>query len=610
MMKKKEGLAMGDARVSEVISFTEDIKPYRFIQIYAGVGSGKNYFIEQLMKGHTDRLKDGTTVELEKQTVLLITSRRAKVDETLSDEDLPADGKVGRWDEFHVVYTDEGEPTKPLGKLRVLKDEWGKRRVYQRSVVCTNAFIEKYMQYRYDPRDITTHLWELFDIIVVDEVHSMVLDATFQSAPFYVQELVNKFLELHKFAEKNPSKYRAPLCKHMILMTGSPDPIENFTVPKNSIVLNKFEECRNVVPQNIHFITAKDAKEQIVEQVRRGERVVYFSNHVVFPSRFCADTDIPLDQVAVSFSDPDRRDKMSKDDPVAYDNMVRVEDSLMKESELPEDIKIFITTSRNKEGININNEDVGHLYVESHIRSDVIQMAGRIRSGVEHMYVITDTKVQGGFGWEHEADFCKTKIAGSAKKADDVCGAANEYLESLCSKYGIKDLYKKGASAQTTAYAKNNEQVAAFINYIHDKFPFIRYSYLHNVFQFYNLRVTGRNYSESYREAFKQAAKNPKHYQTILQKWFAASTVHSYVALDEKARLYFEEAGLTDESKLYSDDDLKKIMADLNEIYGTEITRLNSLLGRFSDYECVRGSNTKDRPSYEKFKFRIKKALR
>ena len=41
--------------------------------------------------------------------------------------------------------------------------------VYQQSVVCTNAFIEKYLQYVYDPKDITTHLWELFDMIVVDE---------------------------------------------------------------------------------------------------------------------------------------------------------------------------------------------------------------------------------------------------------------------------------------------------------------------------------------------------------------------------------------------------------------------------------------------------------
>lgn len=597
---------MGDARVSEVISFTEDIKPYRFIQIYAGVGSGKNYFIEQLMKGHTDHLKDGTTVELEKQTVLLITSRRAKVDETLSDEDLPADGKVGRWDEFHIVYADDGEPVKPLGKLRILKNEWGERKVYQRSVVCTNAFIEKYLQYRYDPRDITTHLWELFDIIVIDEVHSTVLDATYQSAPFYVHELVNKFLELHKFAEKDPDKYRAPLCKYMILMTGSPDPIENFNVPKNSLVLNKFEECRNVVPQNIHFITAEDAKKQVADQVRQGERVVYFSNHVRFPSSFCADTDIPLDQVAVSFSDPDRRAKMEREDPVAYNNMVRVEDSLMKESKLPDDIKLFITTSRNKEGININDDDVGHLYVESHIRSDVIQMAGRIRSGVKHMHMITDTRVQGISGWEHEADFCKTKFAGTARKADDVCGGANEYLESLCSKCGIEDLYNKGISAQTTAFTKNNEQVAAFINYIHEKFPYIRYSYLHNVFKFYSLRVTGQNYVKSYREEFGRAANDSRYYKAILQAWFPASTVHSFVTLDERAKQYFDEAGLSDEGKRHSFEEVTEIKQRLNEIYGTEITQLNSLLNRFCNYECKRASNNKSSPAYNEYRFRLR----
>ena len=601
---------MGDARISEVVSFTEDIQPNRFVQIYAGVGSGKNYFIEQLMKGHTDHLKDGSTLELEKQTVLLITSRRAKVDETLTDEDLPADGKVGKWDEFHIVYDDEGEPIKPLGKCRVLDSEWGRRRVYQRSVVCTNAFIEKYLQYRYDPRDITTHLWELFDLIVVDEVHSMVLDASYQSAPFYVHELINKFLELHKWADKDPSKYRRPLCKNIILMTGSPDPIENFNVPKKGILLDKFDECRNVVPRNIHFITSEDAKQQIASQIGRGERAVYFTNHVVLPDVFCADVDIPVDRVAVSFSDPERRTKLEQTDPEAFNRMERAENSLMKHSELPEDISLFLTTSRNKEGININNTDVQHLYIESHIRSDVIQMAGRIRSGVENMYIITDTSVHSMVEWEHEADFCLAQIAGTAKKKEDVCGAANEYLDVLCQRYGIEGLYRAGTMAETTAFAKGNEQIATYIKYIHDKFPYVRYSYLRNVFQFYGLRVTGKNYQEQFRETFKRAKKDSTVYKTVLQEWFPTSKVHAYVTLDEKARRYFDEAGLSDETKRYSEDDIKKVMADLNAIYETEITQINSLLRRFSDYECKRGSNDKDRPSFEVFHFRHKKPKR
>lgn len=60
------------------------------------------------------------------------------------------------------------------------------------------------MQYRYRPLDATTHLWELFDLIVIDEAHSLVLDASYQSAPFYVMELINEFCARHKAKCKEP----------------------------------------------------------------------------------------------------------------------------------------------------------------------------------------------------------------------------------------------------------------------------------------------------------------------------------------------------------------------------------------------------------------------
>ena len=46
----------------EAITYTEDVEPYSFTQIYAGVGSGKNYFAEELMKGYDEELKDGTVI--------------------------------------------------------------------------------------------------------------------------------------------------------------------------------------------------------------------------------------------------------------------------------------------------------------------------------------------------------------------------------------------------------------------------------------------------------------------------------------------------------------------------------------------------------------------
>ena len=51
--------------LSEVIDYERDIEPYGFIQIFSGVGSGKNYFINKLCSGYMATRADGGTYEVE-----------------------------------------------------------------------------------------------------------------------------------------------------------------------------------------------------------------------------------------------------------------------------------------------------------------------------------------------------------------------------------------------------------------------------------------------------------------------------------------------------------------------------------------------------------------
>ena len=66
--------------LSDAISYETDIAPYRYIQIYAGVGSGKNTFINRFVNGDPEK-------KIPKMIVLVITSRRSKVDELHADEE-------------------------------------------------------------------------------------------------------------------------------------------------------------------------------------------------------------------------------------------------------------------------------------------------------------------------------------------------------------------------------------------------------------------------------------------------------------------------------------------------------------------------------------------
>ena len=74
-----------------------------------------------------------------------------------------------------------------------------------------------------------------------------------------------------------------------------------------------------------------------------------------------------------------------------YDRMVDVEEKPAKTSSLRPDIRLFITKSKNKEGINIEDDDIHHVYIESHYLPDIKQIAGRIRSGAKHVYIIVDS---------------------------------------------------------------------------------------------------------------------------------------------------------------------------------------------------------------------------
>ena len=73
---------MEKKRVYELIDIERDIKPYHVIGIYSGVGSGKNSFIE----GYHEKGKDCVGLA-ETSRVLFITSRRAKVDETIKRDE-------------------------------------------------------------------------------------------------------------------------------------------------------------------------------------------------------------------------------------------------------------------------------------------------------------------------------------------------------------------------------------------------------------------------------------------------------------------------------------------------------------------------------------------
>ena len=75
------------------------------------------------------------------------------------------------------------------------------------------------MRYVYDEEEPITDIWNKFDVVIIDEVHSLITDSTYQSATFDVLEFVKDFLYRY---QNNQIQNREN--KHLILMTGTPQP--------------------------------------------------------------------------------------------------------------------------------------------------------------------------------------------------------------------------------------------------------------------------------------------------------------------------------------------------------------------------------------------------
>ena len=584
MFKKKPLL-------TECINYEKEIKDYRFVQIFSGVGSGKNYFVERFIEGDEKH-------SIPKKTILIITSRRAKADEIFLDEAVDIENKIiQKWDEYHHVY-DDFEDIPDDVPVRILIDDWGEHRVYQKSAVCTNAFVEQYSKYVYSGGDITTHLWELFDIIIIDEVHSVVLDATYQSAPFYIRDLVSEFIKRHELADKEPEKYKRPLCEQIIIMAGTEDAVKAIETPENSTTINRMEVCRRAYPRNIRFITMDAVKRQIADQLAAGERIVYFQNHTTLPKEFIEGTSIDPEVIVPSFTKEEKRRNLEKNEETLYRKIIETEKSIKEENLVPQYVRLFLSTSRNKEGININDKDIKYIYVESHIISEIEQMAGRVRAGVEDLYIIVDADEFSTYESKYEELFSRDEVAG--KNWYDACGAANDYFRKLCKTENVKDLFH---NREFLGRAYDNKNIREFIRFIHSKFPYVRYSCFDNMFKFYSFRKRGRKYIKDSIDCFNRVILDKELCVQEFKKWFPYSEIHPYYTVDMKAVDIFNKYIPVIEGVAYDESVIEDLTAELKRECYPELNRLQYMLNRFCDLKSERANRHPSHEDYKKRKF-------
>lgn len=479
---------MEKERLSEVINYKEHIEPYRIIELVSGLGSGKNYWVENVL--------------MEKARVLLITSRKAKVDETTSRTGVGKCLNLWKREQNALEYL------------------WNNDKRYG-SCICNNWQIEYYMKHKYVSGEYNTYLWNFFDIIIVDEAHSLATDATYCDAPFYLLDFIK-------------AAYRQGTSK-IVLMTATYEPIKGLVKLKNPqdyVFWDFSKRCVNVKPTKLDYVTREMALYYITRQYTHNPHskwhAIYFATRTksikddIVP--YLLEKGIPEENIAVSFSNAESEEGFSD---VLLQNKARVEEYLKTNEDIPDDIKVFVTTSRNKEGINIDNSGyVWDIAIESHWIDEIQQMWGRVRSPMHYTMLIYDASQHQVVSADNDFDF---DFDANALKL------VNEIFDKWCAKHDIP---------QKNRY--QNSKAAEKIEMLHEKrFPYMRYSTHDDKFHLYKGKVFGlrsfeksKNYYEYYIDEWKKDARGERFSNDNLEPIFP---IKSFIVIPRENAERFEE---------------------------------------------------------------------
>lgn len=547
--------------LADAIDYGRDIEPYQFIQIRSGVGSGKNYFIDRLIEGGFFKHTDGSLVP--PQHILLITSRKAKVNEQLQEETVVYDPVIGAFDSNAndwLIYDDPKYDGYFESRRKTIKspEGWGEHEIYLRSCVNTNAKAEWNIKQNYIHCDHTTHPWERFDMIVVDEVHSVLADASYQSAPFYVRRLIEETL------------HQSKTCK-VIVMTGSPQIIKWHSLFSKAHIIDLMDVCNKVVPKRIEFISKEEANNKQIGLLNQDKKFVAFFNHIQdileLEDKYAA-------KVAMSFSDKKRLDEIAERKPKSYQRIIETQDYIAKHKELPDDVIAFLSTSRNKEGINIKNEDIHVMFVESHVDIDIIQMVGRIRNPIDVLYVVMDSVAH------HDTD---SRYEVTLSKRKDFLDAINAHFQEIAIWQGYT-LLKKDSIRKTICSNKNMRE---YLEYIHGKFPYVRFDYFTDRFVFYSDREIGKKYYAEQAAGYVKARMSRNGLTELAANWYPGvpCEISDSIRLEveEKAavRKYLEENRWMNAEREIKSKERAEILQAIKNITGESGKTLGPLLKKY-----------------------------
>ena len=315
-------------------------KDNNLVLITAGVGAGKNTWVQESL---TKELRGF-------EKILFITSRKLIKEQMLKDVDFS--------DEFIACKN------------------------YGYNYVITHHSLKRFFQ---NP-DKLQQLTELgFRYIVIDEVHSIISDASYTDTAYYLYCLINYYNSLG--------------VKIICLSATTKDVLPFFEHFNNFKHFDFTEECKCVKPKSVKIIS-KEKAFNLLSQASVENKMIYMANSVTdichsYFSKLTKDFKIEANSIGIIISEErckkQLKTKISSNLKSSLENMSSLTNYIVENEVLPEDKNIILATSRIKEGINIKDSSIKAMFCEAHNKIDIAQFSGRYRGNIDTLYIINNT---------------------------------------------------------------------------------------------------------------------------------------------------------------------------------------------------------------------------
>lgn len=261
-----------------------------------------------------------------------------------------------------------------------------------------------------------------------------------------------------------------------------------------------------------------------------------------------------------------------------FDKLNDIQAKLAKDALIREDIQLFVTTSKNKEGINIENKDIHHVYIEEHSLTDIRQMAGRLRCGADHAYVIVDSK--GHNTYEHPQErwltrfMCKFDLDwGDVDIFEpNIHSHADAMLDYKCAQNGVHNLMGNSRSTKR-AYSEDYPEIGGYITLMQSKFPYMSCNFFNNTFQYNELRERGMDFVAREKRLFEKALASDEEFLRIFGEGFPVTKLHPMVDKARQAELYLQQYMEAHPDNRYTTAEKERLGVELDMILSSDEKR-------------------------------------